>query len=56
MTGLMVGSLRALWPWQSDAGELLLPTNGFLVEVAMLTVGGLVVSGLIYAERKITKP
>ena len=55
MTGLMVGSLRALWPWQSDSGELLLPTNGYLVEIAMLTIGALVVAGLIYAERRITK-
>jgi putative membrane protein len=28
MTGLMLGSLRALWPWQGESGHLLAPETG----------------------------
>ena len=55
MTGLMVGSLRALWPWQTENGELNMPTGGYLEEVAMLIVGTLVVALLLIAERRLTK-
>jgi putative membrane protein len=56
MTGLMVGSLRALWPWQSEAGEIQAPSNGYLLEIAMVALGALIVASLIFAERKLTKP
>ncbi len=45
MTGLMAGSLRALWPWQGSEGQLLTPDDfspglfvglGFIVVVLML--------------------
>jgi len=37
MTGLMLGSLRAIWPWQSPAGTLEAPTS---VAPAMAIMGG----------------
>lgn len=55
MTGLMVGSLRALWPWQSDSGELLAPGADFVGELVLLGLGVLVVAVLIFAERRFTK-
>jgi putative membrane protein len=56
MTGLMIGSLRALWPWQSEAGELSAPTGPFVLELAMLATGALVVLVLVFAQKKLTSP
>jgi putative membrane protein len=52
MTGLMAGSLRALWPWQTDQRELLaIGSNG--VEVAgWVAVGLVVVSAMVWLERR----
>ncbi len=55
MTGLMVGSLRALWPWQSETGEILAPASNGLVEVALFATGALIVAALIFAEKKLIR-
>ncbi|QEE62260.1 DUF368 domain-containing protein [Salinibacterium sp. dk2585] len=53
MTGLMVGSLRALWPWQTEEGEVLPPGDvpaalvAFVVGVAIVAVLLLVESRLV---------
>lgn len=39
MTGLMLGSLRALWPWQSEVGQALEP-SGDVGSVVLLAAGG----------------
>jgi putative membrane protein len=54
MTGLMVGSLRALWPWQSEVGGLATPDASFVPELAFFATGILVVVVLIFAERRFT--
>ena len=46
MTGLMLGSLRALWPWQSDTAELLAPISPG-GPILAFGVGFLMVTGLI---------
>ncbi len=52
MTGLMVGSLRALWPWQGEARELLAPDPENLPVVVGLFVAGVtVVAVLLVVER-----
>ena len=51
MTGLMFGSLRALWPWQDQQGTILSP-DGFGPVVA-LTVGVVVVGGLILWQARL---
>ena len=53
MTGLMVGSLRALWPWQSASGDLLVPQNP-LPEIIALAVGLVLVISLILIQRRLT--
>ena len=55
MTGLMIGSLRALWPWQSESGALNAPENGFGIELLMFGVGSMVVLALIVIERRMEK-
>ncbi|GGC61940.1 DUF368 domain-containing protein [Hoyosella rhizosphaerae] len=56
MTGLLLGSLRALWPWQTDDRELLAPSGDIGITVAMMVLGLVVVVGiLIAAHRRTTK-
>ena len=55
MAGLMVGSLRALWPWQSETGEILAPSSNPIAELALFASGALVVTGLIFAEKKLIR-
>lgn len=51
MTGLMLGSLRALWPWQTEAGAVLEPFS-FSPWIAL--IGGVViVGGLIIWQNKL---
>lgn len=59
MTGLMIGSLRALWPWQSSAGgdesapgALLAPYDPVLGPVLLALLGAAAVAALVVFERK----
>ncbi|HVM29680.1 MAG TPA: DUF368 domain-containing protein [Candidatus Limnocylindrales bacterium] len=59
LTGLMVGGMRALWPWQGADREMLMPPDtGSLVAMAALAlVGFLGVSALIwYGGRRVQRP
>jgi putative membrane protein len=55
MSGLMVGSLRALWPWQLETGEILAPSANPLAELALFATGALIVAALILAEKKLIR-
>ena len=50
MTGLMIGSLRALWPWQDD-GALLAPSGDVGLVVALFLAGVATVVAIMLAER-----
>ncbi|MBM9468227.1 DUF368 domain-containing protein [Nakamurella leprariae] len=55
MTGLMAGSLRALWPWQTDSGALQ-PPSGDLSTVLLLFLGGIaVVTALIAVDAAVQR-
>jgi putative membrane protein len=57
ISGLMVGSLRALWPWQSANRDLLAPSGETGHETGMVlllfAVGVLTVVGLLLVERRL---
>lgn len=53
MTGLMLGSLRALWPWQGSDRTLLAPTGDVLPIAGLFVAGAAVVLLLILAEARI---
>jgi putative membrane protein len=63
MAGLMIGSLRALWPWQGDGtridgelkgpGELVLPYDPWLGPTLLAVLGAALVLGLIAVERRV---
>ncbi len=44
LVGLMVGSLRALWPWQDDDRNLLAPDDTALTVIVLVVVGFVVVT------------
>lgn len=52
MTGLMVGSLRALWPWQDERGMLEPPGAQFLPALLLFAAGVVVVLAMLLVERR----
>lgn len=56
MTGLMVGSLRALWPWQSESGAAEAPGAGDVpAAVIAFVVGVLIVAVLLLVESMLVR-
>jgi putative membrane protein len=55
MTGLMVGSLRALWPWQTEEGELLAPAADLPSALGLFVVGIVAVAALIAGESALVR-
>ncbi|WP_149184442.1 DUF368 domain-containing protein [Streptomyces sp. TRM49041] len=55
MTGLMAGSLRALWPWQDDDRTLLAPSGETGLTFALAGVGALVVIAVLIVEHRAKK-
>jgi putative membrane protein len=55
MTGLMIGSLRALWPWQTEDGELLAPAADLPSAIGLFVVGVVVVAALIAGESALVR-
>jgi putative membrane protein len=53
ITGLMIGSLRALWPWQGPDRELLAPSDQVGTAIIMFLIGALFVSVLLVIERRL---
>lgn len=53
LSGLMLGSLRALWPWQDDDRGLLAPSGNVLLIVVLAIISAAVVLGLIALERRL---
>ncbi|MFI1933174.1 DUF368 domain-containing protein [Streptomyces sp. NPDC020330] len=52
MTGLMAGSLRALWPWQDDDRGLLAPSGSVGLTCALIALGALVVIAVLVVEHR----
>lgn len=54
MAGLMLGSLRALWPWQTDDRTMLSPGDDLLPVLGMVLLGAVLVLALIAVDRKLS--
>ncbi|WP_415948232.1 DUF368 domain-containing protein [Streptomyces sp. KLOTTS4A1] len=52
MTGLMAGSLRALWPWQDDDRGLLAPSGSVPLTFGLMALGAAVVVAVLVVERR----
>ena len=48
----MIGSLRALWPWQGENRELLAPDSQVGLAIAMFVIGAIFVAALLVVERR----
>lgn len=55
MTGLMIGSLRALWPWQDDAGNPVGAADDVWPVLGLVALGMAIVLGLIAIERAVVR-
>lgn len=61
MAGLMTGSLRALWPWQTEDGTAVAPDTDLTVPITLFVAGLVVVIVMLLAEaavvgRRATEP
>ncbi|GAB2749926.1 DUF368 domain-containing protein [Salinifilum aidingensis] len=54
LTGVMAGSLRALWPWQNDDREFVAPDAHLGAGIGMFAIGFLVVVAVLVVERRFT--
>ncbi|WP_257998277.1 DUF368 domain-containing protein [Zhihengliuella halotolerans] len=55
VTGLMAGGLRALWPWQDEARNIVAVEPGSLAPVIALAVAGAVVVGVgVWLEHRLS--
>lgn len=55
MTGLMFGSLRALWPWQNETGGVLPPDDDLGLVLLLVLVGASLVLGIMAIEAVLLK-
>lgn len=55
MTGLMLGSLRALWPWQSETGGVQPPDDDLGLVLLLVIIGASVVLGIMAIEAALLK-
>lgn len=55
MSGLMAGSLRALWPWQDDSRGLLAPTEHVPSVALLFALGIAIVAVLLLAEARVQR-
>ncbi len=56
LIGLMAGSLRALWPWQTESRGLLAPGDDVGVVVGLAVLGLGLVGGLMWVAAKYVRP
>ncbi len=54
MSGLLLGSLRALWPWQDRSGNALGPDGDVTLVAALAIAGALIVVALVVLDRVLT--
>lgn len=55
MSGLLLGSLRALWPWQGPNNEMLRAGSDWPVALGLVVVGAAIVGVIAVAQRYFTK-
>lgn len=53
MVGVLLGALRALWPWQDDARGILTPDPGWYAMLIPALLGAALVAGIMVLERRL---
>mgnify|MGYP000845148676 FL=1 len=54
ISGLLLGSLRALWPWNAD-GTAMAPNASLPVLLGLALAGAAVVAGIVWADRRLNR-
>lgn len=54
MAGLMFGSVRALWPWQTESGALLPPSSSFIPELVAFFACAIFVLAMTWFESRLS--
>jgi putative membrane protein len=52
LTGVIAGSLRALWPWQTEDRTMIAPGDGLLSVLLLIVVGVAVVATMVVLEQR----
>lgn len=55
LSGVMVGALRALWPYQTPDGALQPIGDGFGLNLLLALIGAVVVMAMVIADRKMSR-
>lgn len=55
LSGVMVGALRALWPYQTEGGALLPIGDGIGLNVMLALIGAVVVIVMVVADRRVSR-
>lgn len=55
LSGVMIGALRALWPYQADDGALLPIGEGFGLNLVLAVLGAVVVTVMVIADRRVAR-
>ncbi|NLA65083.1 MAG: DUF368 domain-containing protein [Leucobacter sp.] len=55
LTGVMVGAMRTLWPWQTEARELLAPTSDWPLALVLGAAGFAVVAVLAVVDARLSR-
>lgn len=55
LTGVMVGAMRTLWPWQTETRELLAPSTNWPAALGLAIAGFAIVAVLAAVDARITK-
>ena len=53
VAGVLLGALRALWPWQDDARGILTPDPGWYAMLVPALLGAALVAGIMVLERRL---
>ncbi len=53
MAGLMFGSVRALWPWQTESGAILAPASSFIPELVAFLACAIFVLAMTWFESRL---
>ena len=53
MVGVLLGALRALWPWQDDVRGVLVPDPGWYAMLVPALLGAALVAGIMVLERRL---
>ncbi|OAV62592.1 DUF368 domain-containing protein [Enteractinococcus helveticum] len=55
LSGVMIGALRALWPYQNDDGVLQPISDGVGLNILLAIIGAAVVTVMVIADRKMSR-